>query len=172
MPMHQREITHPTESPAVTGAVSGIVAALVMAMLATAVSAAQGGALFAPVRLIGATFLANPMDQPILSTVVGVAIHLIMGAGLGVLFGAATSRLRSRPLLVAAAVAYASAVFVLMTYVVLPMVNPLMSANTNPGWFFVYHVAFGLTLAFGILVARARPGREWFADPEQRHSHA
>ena len=49
MQIHQRTMTRPTEHPFATGAVSGMVAAVVMAMLATAVSAAQGGGLFAPV---------------------------------------------------------------------------------------------------------------------------
>jgi hypothetical protein len=151
--------------PAVAGAVGGIVAAAVMLLVATVVSATKGASGLEPVRLIGATFMGEEaMSRPVLSSVLGLVTHVIVGASFGVLFGYATQRIRSGPLLLTAGLAYAAAIFLVMTYAVLPWVNPLMAARMEPGWFFLYHLTFGLLLPATLLVAWQRPIDQWFHD--------
>jgi hypothetical protein len=147
------------------GAVSGVIAAVVMLMVASIGSAMQGTLGLEPVLLIAATFLGeDAFARPVRSSIVGVGVHVVIGAGFGTFFGAVTHRLRSRPLLIAAGMAYGAIIFLFMAYLVLPQVNPRMLAFMVPGWFFLYHLAFGLTLALAMLVARKAPWRYWFAD--------
>lgn len=155
----------------IAGAVCGIVAAVVMIMIATIIAAVQGADPFAPVILIGATFVGeDALTQPMMSSLVGVVTHVAMGAALGYLFGALTRRIASTGLLVATGLAYATVVFLVMTYLVLPFLNPLMAAQIQPGWFFVYHLAFGLVLPASLAVARTHPTRRWFGDRVSRSS--
>ena len=151
--------------PVAAGAVGGIIAGAVMLMVFTIVSATQGASGLEPVRLIGATFMGEEaLTRPILSSVLGLMTHVIVGASFGGLFGYATQNVRSGPLLVALGLAYAAAIFLVMTYAVLPWLNPLMAARTEPGWFFLYHLTFGLLLPATLLVAWRRPAEQWFHD--------
>lgn len=155
----------------IAGAVCGVVAAVVMIMIATIIAAVEGANPFAPVILIGATFVGeDALTQPMMSSIVGVVTHVAMGAALGYLFAAATRRIASTGLLVAAGLAYATMVFLIMTYLVLPFLNPLMAAQIEASWFFVYHLAFGLVLPASLAVARTHPARRWFGDRVSRSS--
>lgn len=151
------------------GTVSGLLAAVVMAMFATVVSAAQGAGAFAPVQLIGGTFVSDIAARPVLATVLGVASHMVVGAAAGALFAIATVRLRSTPLVIAAALGYSAVIFVAALYAVLPLLNPAMASTLDPGWFFAYHLAFGAVLAASLQLGRTHPTSRWFEDPG--HSH-
>jgi hypothetical protein len=166
-PMERRDPTRPenVRRTAWAGAVGGIVAASAMLLFATIVSAMEGTGVLGPVMVIGATFLGeSAMAQPIASSMLGLVTHVLMGAAFGMPFALVTRRIASSPLLLGAGVAYGAGIFLVMTYLVLPLVNPIMAATIEPGWWFLYHLAFGLLLPATLLVARRHVTREWFSD--------
>lgn len=154
--------------PGVAGIVGGIVAAMVMLIFWTVVSATTGASGLEPLHLIGATFFGEEaLARPLASSAIGLLTHIVVGAGFGWLFGVASRRIQSTPLLLAAGLAYAAAIFLVMTFLVLPWVNPLMASRVDAGWFFVYHLAFGLLLPLTMVVARRHPTRAWFGEGER-----
>ena len=138
------------------GAIAGVVAALVMGLLWMILSAAQGQGFFTPLKLIGAFWFAGAaMEYDLAATVAGLLSHLAVGAVLGVVFAALVRNVRSPSKLIAAGLGYGAAVYVLMTYAALPWANPIMFAAIDRGWFFVIHLAFGLTLPLTLPVRQA-----------------
>lgn len=131
-------------------------AAVVMAMLAAMISAARGAGLSEP-ALIAATFFGDAAaSRPVASAVVGVLTHVLVGATLGAIFAAITRTIRSKAALLAAGLAYAAAVFLVMTFALLPVVNPAMAATVEPARFFVYHLAFGIVLPIALMMRMPR----------------
>lgn len=167
------ETTYTRRYHAVAGAVGGVVAALVMATLATMIGAARGSDLAAPARLVAATFVGEEAD-PAAATFLGVGTHIVVGALVGALFGALTRSIASTGLLLAAGTAYGLLVFVL-SYLVVPWIDPPLLANIEVGWFFAYHLAFGLTLGLTLWVWHRHPTRRWFGEryePRRSRPHS
>lgn len=133
------------------GIVGGAVAAAVMALLAMIVSAGQGTGFWAPMELIGGTFMGpETMAHPFWSAVLGIWTHLMVGAALGVVFAALARRISYGGARIAAGVTYGALVFLGMTYLVLPWADAFMFVRIDTGLFFIYHLVFGLTLPLAL----------------------
>lgn len=132
---------------------AGIVAALVMILFGMIVFAARELGFFRPLQLIGALFMGgDALVYTFWSALLGLGIHMVVGATFGVIFAAMARRMDSYGMRLAAGLAYGAIIFLVMTYLVLPWANPLMAVAIDPGWFFLAHLAFGFTL--GALMPR------------------
>lgn len=167
------EVTHGTrEDTRYTvgaGIGAGILAALVMGLFLMIVFAARGQGFWSPVVLIGAVFLGeDALVWQFWSGVLGMGIHLVLGAIFGVLFAAMVRGVRAYAVRVAAGLAYGAVLFLVMTYLVLPWANPYLALAIEPGWFFLAHLLFGLVLPLAMprrAIAPRPGGRELYTNP-------
>ena len=140
------------------GIVAGIAGAVVMALVAMIVSAANGAGFFTPVELIGATYLGVDWSNvAVWSAILGLVTHLVIGAAFGVLFVALTRNVANTGAKVAAGLAYGAAVYLFMTFLVMPWANPVMYATIDKGLFFLIHLAYGATLPVALPMRRGAP---------------
>ncbi|HEY8428932.1 MAG TPA: DUF6789 family protein [Sandaracinaceae bacterium] len=140
------------------GIVAGIAGAVVMGAVAMIVSAVNGTGFFTPVQLIGATYLGvDWANVAVWSTILGLVTHLAIGAAYGVLFVALTRNIESMAAKIAAGLAYGAAVYLFMTFLVMPWANPVMYATIDKGLFFLIHLAYGATLPVALPMRRGAP---------------
>lgn len=155
----------PTRSMVMRGALAGLAGALVMGVVFMIISAASGQGFFTPVMLIGATFLGgSALNLPVWASVLGLVTHLIVGAAFGALFVALARNITSNSLKLAAGVTYGAAIYLFMTFLVLPWANPVMYGSIDKGVFFLLHLLYGAVLPLALM--RAPRGR-----PVERRGH-
>lgn len=140
------------------GVVAGIIGGMLMAMIMMMATAASGMGFLAPLRLIAATFYGkNAMtgDGPL---IVGLMIHMMNSMVFGVVIAwIAGRRLPEGPaLMVMAGVAFGVAIWAVMTFGGLPMLNPMMRERVGmmPVAWFMAHVAFGIGVGFASRLRR------------------
>jgi hypothetical protein len=136
--------------------VAGLIASAVMGMIEMLAEAVLGTGFWSPVTFIGATVLRSlqSVQVPVPFTVVGVLLglmgHMMNSVLLGLVFAGLFSRgARSRAGLVMTGAVYGFAVFAVMWYGVLPVVDPVM-LKLNATVFAISHFMWGAVL--GILV--------------------
>jgi uncharacterized membrane protein YhhN len=132
------------------GTLAGAAGGVLMAAAAMIHAAVTGAGVLFPVRLIGASFggplaLVDGAD----ALVFGLALHLLTSMLFGMLFAVIVDRATTPGVAVLAGVAFGIGVLALMTFVVVPMVNPTMQARIPlmPGMWFTMHALYGLGLA-------------------------
>jgi hypothetical protein len=128
------------------GAVAGIIGGILMAMIMMMATAAGGIGLFAPLRLIAATFYGKDAMVGGGPLLVGLMGHMMNSMVFGVIFAwIARRRLAAFPALMAG-VAFGVAIWAIMTFGGLPMLNPMMRERVAmmPVAWFIAHVAFGM----------------------------
>ena len=141
-----------------TGAVAGLAGGAVMGVFTMAVAApALDLPWHAPPRVLatlvaGRKPLANILEFSLPAFALGAVVLVVLTVALGALFGA-LFRTHSRWRLWAAAVAYSLAGWALLQYVVLPVIQPLVTEKGfTPPWyalsFGVYGIVLGAVLAF------------------------
>lgn len=140
--------------------IGGIAASIVMGMWQMIVEALlpNGAGFFGPVLAIGATIVrdlqgsSNPIPFGLLALVLGLAGHMMNSVILAAVFGFVVPRFVTGtwPLLIGGMV-YATVVFFVMWFLVVPLVDPLMH-NLNGFVFLVGHLMWGAAL--GLLWAR------------------
>ena len=129
------------------GISAGVVGALVMGLFGMIVFAIRGQGFFTLPQVIGAVFMGDEaLIYEVWATLLGFGVHLVTGAVFGVLFALLARPIHNQSMRMAAGLAYGAVIFLVMTYGVLPWANPIMAAAIEPGWFFLYHLAFGLVL--------------------------
>ncbi|MFP5385581.1 MAG: hypothetical protein ACLGHN_05840 [Bacteriovoracia bacterium] len=132
------------------GATGGMVAGLTMAIVSMLMNAFAGAGFFAPVKLIAVTFLGpDAVDGGVFSILIGLVIHLFNSAILGIIFAYIAKNIHSRGAFMATGVLFGIVVWVVMTYLVLPVANEVMlnQVNQTPVRWFVNHIIFGLALS-------------------------
>jgi hypothetical protein len=138
-----------TRDIAIVGAAAGLTAGLLMAMWATLTSIWHGVGLLASFELIGATFAGDSAAPAgIWSALYGIVLHAATSAGLGVLFAAFLPANASSRFAAVAGLGFALAILVTMTFVVTPLVNPVLreAVDTIPKSWVIQHAIFGLML--------------------------
>lgn len=162
------------------GAGAGLLASVVMAGYAMSAAWAKDIGFFTPLYHIASLFISphnmgasmeaamggSDFHFAFGPAVLGAVIHMMTGAGYGAMFGLIVSRLpASRQLLVVAGVVWGALVFVVSTYVGLPIAAAIfnsgdqithMAKMAGYGTFIIEHLVYGLVL--GLLVAY-RPTR-------------
>lgn len=141
---------HSAKSIWLGGAISGIVSGIAMAMVGMVTTYFLGMGLWLPVKLIAATVLGeNALTSSASAILLGMAIHIMMSAILGVIFAFLTVKIKKMQVIMLWGVAFGIAVWAVMTYLVLPIVDPVMKIHLTqiPTSWFINHVFFGMTLA-------------------------
>lgn len=164
---------------AALGALLGAAASLVMAAFAMMAAATyQNSGFFTPLYHIASTFISpstmmtsmkHAMDGSTFyfafgPAVLGVIIHMMIGAMYGAIFAIAAALLQRRgPVLITAGAAWGAVVFVISSFIALPIAAALfssgdqisqMASKVGYGTFLTEHVLFGLAL--GALLASRR----------------
>ena len=164
---------------AALGALLGAAASLVMAAFAMMAAATyQNSGFFTPLYHIASTFISpstmmtsmkHAMDGSTFyfafgPAVLGAIIHMMIGAMYGAIFAIAAALLQRRgPVLITAGAAWGAVVFVISSFIALPIAAALfssgdqisqMASKVGYGTFLTEHVLFGLAL--GALLASRR----------------
>jgi hypothetical protein len=132
------------------GITAGLVGGALMALFLMTYMAVVGYGFWMPLRLIGATIYG--VDALVAGAgiaALGGIIHLVISTLFGVLFASLVQRHAGPAAAVVFGVAFGVVVLVLMTYLVLPTLDPVMRARVAlvPGAWFLAHLLFGLGVA-------------------------
>lgn len=143
------------------GALSGIFAGFVMMVAALIHAGAAGAGLWLPLRLVATPWYgleALVGDAAVVG--VGLLTHLGVSAVFGVLFAAITSRRSTVGASLLSGAAFGAVLWLLMTWVVLPLVAPPLYEWTRlaPLWWFTLHLIFGASLLLTPALERAVGG--------------
>ena len=141
-----------------TGIIGGVVGGIVMATVAVGTMPLINRSIWFPVNLVAATLLRDlqglPPDalNPFMPAafVIGVGLHFFLSVSIGVLFALILPTLPGSALiwsLIAGPVLWA-----LVQFIVLPLVNPVMSQLVHPLSFVTAHLLYSLVL--GLWVTR------------------
>lgn len=145
---HQRLYEQEIMSP-VQGLVAGLVAGVVMMLVSTAGFALQGKGLWTPINAIGDFLRAHPDPSPAFAgttSLIGLGIHLLVGALLGALYASAQERIDARSL-VFIALYYGLVIWIVATFLITSWLRPWFHDLWRSWPVLVGHLAFGLTLA-------------------------
>lgn len=144
-------MANPSRANVMRGAAVGAVSALIMGLVWMIISAATGQGFFTPVMLIGATYFGVGFGGlPVWATLLGLLTHLVVGAAFGILFVAVARNITSPGIKLAAGLAYGAAVYLFMTFLVLPWANPIMYDAADKGLFFLLHLLYGAGLPLAL----------------------
>jgi hypothetical protein len=131
---------------------AGLAASLVMGMFEMLYEAVAGAGLWSPVMFIAATVLrslqgiATPVPFQPVPVLLGLMGHMMNSVILGVVFALLIApRLDTRNALLIGGVVYGAAIFVVMWFAVVPLVDPVM-LKLNGLAFAVAHVMWGAVL--------------------------
>lgn len=141
------------------GAVGGVIGGMVMAMFAMIFAAANGKGFLMPLKLIAATlFSKDAMSGGAGVLLVGLMIHMMASIGWGIIFAAVMRRALSTANGIPIGAIFGIVVWAIMTFVVLPLVNPVMrqSVSMMPGAWFIEHVLFGMGVGLAPLLSERR----------------
>lgn len=139
------------------GAIAGIVGGILMAIFAMLYATATGMGFFGPLRMIAATLYGEgAMTAGADALLVGLIIHVVVSAFWGAIFGLLARRVTTAGAATGLGVLFAIGVLVLMTFIVVPIVNPVMHTEIPkmPVAWFIEHALFGVGL--GLLPAFRR----------------
>jgi hypothetical protein len=132
--------------------IGGLVASLVMGMIEMVFEGIGGAGFWSPVVFIAASVVRALQSVPVpvpfqaLPVVLGLMGHMMNSVILGILFAAFVApRLRGADGLVIGGIVYGLAVFVLMWFLVVPLVDPVM-LKLNGSVFALSHLMWGAAL--------------------------
>ncbi len=133
------------------GILAGVAGAVAMGLVAMFVSAAQGLGLFTPMKLVAGTFLgARALDTvaagAVGAVVLGVVIHLFLGAVFGVVYATWLPRKVGVVTELWMSLLYGAGLFVVMTWLIMPWADPVMFGHVEKTWLLVYNLVYGVSL--------------------------
>jgi hypothetical protein len=131
------------------GVRAGLFAGLVMALAGMFVSAATGAGFWTPMRLLAAGVLGvNALIGGFGVVLLGLALHFAVAAFWGVIFTALVDRDLAADRALAAGLVYGAAVWAVMTYGALPLLDRTMLPRVRlaPGTWLVMHLVYGVCL--------------------------
>ena len=143
--------------------VPGLVASLVLGMWQMIVEAIVGAGLWSPPIYIAATLLrglqgaGSPASFDLAGVGLGLMGHMMNSVIFGLVFAFLIGpRLPSLGRQIVGGLIYGVAIFIVMWYVILPLINPVM-LNLNAGVFFLGHMMWGAALGAAnyLVVTRA-----------------
>ncbi len=136
----------------------GIIAGMGFGMLEMVIEAVIGKGFWAPLRFIASVFTLGKDTDPsfsLIPVVVGLMGHMMNSVILGIIFAVVISRITSNVVgLAVVGMVYAAAIFFVMWYLILPLIDPAMLLVNGVG-FFVSHLMYGLILGVGIASVRS-----------------
>ncbi len=136
----------------------GIIAGMVYGMMEMVIEAIVGHGFWSPLRYIASVFTLGKDTDPTFSlipVVVGLMGHMMNSVIFGLIFALLISRLiRERAGLILAGMVYAAAIFVIMWFGILPLIDPAMKLVNGVGFLFS-HLMYGLVLGGGLAQIRS-----------------
>lgn len=144
---------------AMIGGIAGFIAGICVAvasMLHTGIAGPEEAWL--PMKLVAGTWGGVDVLVGGGGTIaVGLATHLGVATGWGVVFGAVASRLNAGMALILGAL-WSGLVWIVMTWGFMPWLNPTMTARINVQpywWWWVLHIIYGVMLGILFVALRA-----------------
>lgn len=132
-----------TRAAAIHGAMAGVLGAIVMALLMMMVTAGRGDGFWTPLQLIGGVAFGSAW-QSFGAALLGGVIHLMVGAVVGALYGVLTRHVEGMVYSTMLGIVFGIAVFAPATYLILPVVDPVMYETMHLGVLFMAHIVYGL----------------------------
>jgi len=130
-------------NPILRGSITGLLASVPMGMATMMLGLISGLGFTEPLRLIASALMGQAAFSGTLPLVLGLLLHMMTGAVLGILYGLLVKPEVSTPLL---GIVFGLGVWVVAT-ISLGYVAPIMAQNM-PYWLFALaHAVYGLTLA-------------------------
>jgi len=144
--------------PYKAGVIGGAFGGLAMVLVAALYGFWSGRGIWLPVNLIGATFVRDLQGASLetlavfnlAALIVGMVLHGILSVGLGFVFSLLLPTMPGPPLIWALTVG--PLLWVIATWLALPIINPVMADKLEWSSFFLAHLAYGLVM--GGYVAR------------------
>ena len=147
-----------TGSGVVRGAGGGVVAGAVFAAVTMWFTSSQGMDATMPLQMIAAMVQGQgALEAGTASPLLGVAVHMVLSAAFGALFGAGAARLTD-PVVAVAGLVFGVLLYVVNFLVVAPLLFPWMQ-NANQPFELAIHIVFGAIVAPFVMTgwSRARP---------------
>src|SRR5579883_1541316 len=152
-------IAEKTASGEVIGAgiIAGLIAGIILGGFAMAYASIVGAGVWTPMQEIAATFYGPIALLKTSAAFWGVIIHLVVSALWGILFATIIPRRISPWEAYLGGLLFGIGVWIAMTFLVLPTVDPTMRARVAlmPGTWFLLHLAFGAFVSVAALLRRA-----------------
>lgn len=147
----------------IAGVTAGIIGGIVMAALTMMYTAGIGVGFWTPLRLMAAT--TSGVDALIAgggTLIWGLMIHMMASIIFGVIFAALLPRRAGAAAGLGLGALYGIAVWAIMTFIGLPIVNSTMQARVAlmPGWWFFAHLVFGAVTGISAAVMLQRSSAE------------
>jgi hypothetical protein len=144
--------------PVSAGIKGGLAGAMVMALLAMAYGIVSGTSIWYPINLLAAGFFEQAARLPtsdiaafhLQPLLLASLIHLSTSLLVGVLYGTTLPMMPRHPIVLGGLVG--PIIWTGLLYSILGVVNPVMNARIDWGWFALSQVGFGI--AAGLVVSR------------------
>lgn len=132
----------------VRGAIAGIVAGIPFAVITMWFASTTGGGWLAPLKLISTIVLgADALKDGTAEPWVGVVVHMVLSALIGMAFGLIAPALRTNGTAALVGTVYGVLIYVVNFLVISPLFLPQFT-TTNQPFELVMHTVFGTLLAF------------------------
>lgn len=139
------------------GALAGLIGGIAMAMVSMLHAWIAGMGFWLPVKLIAATwFGVDALIGGFGVIIAGMMTHMMVSIVWGALFGLFIGRRRTIGTALLVGLLYATAIWLVMTYVGLPLVNRTMldRVHMQPAWWILEHWVYGMALLLAPPLAR------------------
>jgi uncharacterized membrane protein YagU involved in acid resistance len=147
----------------VRGAIGGIVAGIPFIVITMWFASTTGGGWLAPLNLISTVVLgADALQAGTAQPWVGVVVHTVISALLGMAFALVSPALRTNAAVAIAATVYGVLVYVVNFLIVANTVLPQFKAPNDP-FELVMHTVFGTILGFFFYSSGVRRGEPFLA---------
>lgn len=141
------------------GFAAGIIGGLVMSLILMITTAATGaGFWYFPKMVMGVFMGVDALIGGADIILLGLVTHFLVAAGWGIVFSLLTRRLTELGPILTAGLIFGLAVWLIMTYAVLPWANPVMAARVAvvPLTWMIVHLGFGAGLVMEVLFKESR----------------
>lgn len=131
------------------GVIAGLISGFFMILVAMIYTAIIDAGFWTPLNLIAATWYGPEAVQGgAWVGITGAITHLVVASIWGVVFASLTPRIQSAGKAFGWGLLYGIAVWAVMSFIFLPLVNPTMSQATAnmSGWWFFFHLVYGGSL--------------------------
>ena len=140
------------------GVVGGLVAGALFILATLWFAASTGGDANGPLMMISTIVLGKEaITDGTASAGVGIAVHAVLSAFFGILFGLAVPMFRTNGTLLLAGTAYGALLYVVNFKIFAPLAFPVLEMANQP-FEVVVHIVFGTLLAIAFLSTDARRG--------------
>lgn len=132
--------------PARVGLIIGFVGSLSIMVVVAAILVLNGRDIFEAARLIATVVYGPDVAEGVAPILIGTAVHLTTGTIFGAIFAHLMPRL-PRGFMIVAALMYALGVWLISSFVILPIVAPpMIAADANKSILLIAHVVYGIVL--------------------------